>query len=359
MAHAPHCPPRLSKSEPGNHSPPARRADDDRRGPKRGAVPRATPAGAAAPSAVRPRPRPVLRRPPALRLPVVTSPMTRRRTRSAAPGESLRGARRPRPAGVPDRPTGSSFPPAGLPNQALTAVCSRFPKREARSVEHPVVPFRTWVYRCVQIRPEPAGSSTTTSGNAHDVTQPSRTPLPVLLMRQDGAETARGPPGASGGPWRTPLRPPRSAAGRLGPSGWPARPPLRPARARSPAAGGWARRRRSRRASPSTTRPAPPASPARLDARWIQPLQPNTASASVAVADEGSAGAHAPPGSSAGRRLVQSRRSRQARDRALPSRARFTSPATPGRARPCRRRPASDSRAAAPRPPARTPSFPG
>ncbi len=36
-------------------------------------------------------------------------------------------------------------------------------------------------------------------------------------MRQEWSRTARGPPGASGGPWRTPLRPPRSAAGRLAP----------------------------------------------------------------------------------------------------------------------------------------------
>ena len=67
------------------------------------------------------------------------------------------------------------------------------------------------------MRAEPVGSNTTTSGNAHDVTAPSRTPLPVLLMRQQWSRTARGPPGASGGPWRTPLRPPRSAAGRLAP----------------------------------------------------------------------------------------------------------------------------------------------
>ena len=129
-------------------------------------------------------------------------------------------------------------------------------------------------------------------------------------------------------------------------------------RARTPAAGGWARRRRSRRASPSTTRPAPPASPA----RWTRggssrcsrtpPLHRSLSPTRVRRA-------HAPRRNRAGRRLVQSRRSRQARDRALPSRTRFTSPATPGRARPCRRRPASDSHAAAPRPPARTPSFPG
>ena len=209
----------------------------------------------------------------------------------------------------------------------------------------------------MQNRPEPAGSNATTSGNAHDVTQPSHTPLPVLLMRQEWSGTARGPPGASGGPWRTPLRPPCSAAGRFGPSGPPARPPFAQ-RARTPAAAGWARWRRSRRASPSTTRPAPPASPA----RWTRsgssrcsrtpPLHRSLSPTRVRPA-------LAPHRDRAGRRLVQSRRSRQARDRALPSRDRFTSPATPGRAPRWRRRPASHSRAAAPRPPARTPSFPG
>ena len=67
-----------------------------------------------------PRPRPGSRRrpPPAFRLPVVTRRMTRRRTRTAAPGASLRGARRPRAAGAADRPTGSSFPPAVLAARA-------------------------------------------------------------------------------------------------------------------------------------------------------------------------------------------------------------------------------------------------
>ena len=36
----------------------------------------------------------------------------------AAPGESVRGARRPRPAGAADRPTGSSCPPAVLAARA-------------------------------------------------------------------------------------------------------------------------------------------------------------------------------------------------------------------------------------------------
>ena len=143
------------------------------------------------------------------------------------------------------------------------------------------------------------------------------------------------------------------------PSGWPARPPLRPARARTPAAGGcaagggWARRRRSRRASPSTTRPAPPASPA----RWTRSgssrcsrTPPRHRSLSPTKVRR----AHAPRRDPAGRRLVQSARSRQARDRALPSRSRFTSPASPGRAARCWCRPPSGSPGAARPPPARS-----
>ena len=109
---------------------------------------------------------------------------------------------------------------------------------------------------------------------------------------------------------------------------------------------------------PSTTRPAPPASPARWTRSGSSRCSRTPPRHRSLSPTEGSAG-HAPRRDRAGRRLVQSRRSRQARDRSPPSRDRFTSPATPGRAPRWRRRPASHSRAAAPRPPHQAPGARG